>query len=66
MLVRFEEEDGRLLAVVDPLAIGHGELEEYARKLIAETLKERSRKGLSTGLPLEGELLEDEKRANTR
>jgi hypothetical protein len=55
MIVRFQEENGRLLAVVDPLAIRHSELEEYARKLIAETLKERSRKGLSSGLPLEEE-----------
>ncbi len=55
MIVRFQEEDGRLLAVVDPLAIKHDELEEYARKLIAETLKERSRKGLSSDLLLEEE-----------
>ena len=55
MIVRFQEENGRLLAVVDPLAITHSELGEYARQLIAETLKERSRKGLSSGLPLEEE-----------
>jgi hypothetical protein len=55
MIVRFQEEGGKLLAVVDPLAIKHDDLGEYARKLIAETLKERSRKGLSTGLLLEGE-----------
>jgi hypothetical protein len=55
MIVRFQEENGRLLAVVDPLAIKHSELGEYTRQLIAETLKERSRKGLSSGLPLEEE-----------
>lgn len=55
MIVRFQEENGRLLVVVDPLAIKHDELEEYARKLIAETLKERSCKGLSSGVLLEDE-----------
>ena len=55
MIIRFEEENGKLLAVVDPLAIGHSELAEYARKLIAETLKERSCRGLSSGLPIEEE-----------
>ncbi len=55
MIIRFQEENEKLVAVVDPLAIGHSELSEYARTLIAETLKERSRRGLSTSLPLEGE-----------
>ncbi len=38
MIIRFQEENGRLLALVDPLAIGHSELSDYARTLIAETL----------------------------
>jgi hypothetical protein len=55
MIIRFQEKNGRLLAVVDPLTIKHDELGEYARKLIAETLKERSRRGLSSGVLLEDE-----------
>lgn len=38
MIIRFQEENGRLLVLVDPLAIGHSELSDYARTLIAETL----------------------------
>jgi len=52
-IVRFIEEDGRLLAVVDALAI------PSARE-VAETLKERSRLGLEQATPLEEEPVLDE------
>lgn len=55
-IMRFIEEDGRLLAVVDSLAIPSArEVEEAGGWLIAETLKERSRLGLEQVTPLEEE-----------
>ena len=46
-IVRFIEENGRLLAVVDALAIPSArEVEAAGGWLIAETLRERSRLGL--------------------
>jgi len=60
-IVRFIEEDGRLLAVVDALAIPSArEVEAAGSWIIAETLKERSRLGLEQATPLEEEPVLDE------
>jgi hypothetical protein len=60
-IIRFIEENGRLLAVVDALAIPTAtEVEAAGGWLVAETLKERSRLGLERVSPLEEEpALED-------
>jgi len=55
MLVRFVEEDGKLLAVIDPFTIPASQFNEYTGNLIAEAVKERSRCGLSTGIVIEDE-----------
>jgi hypothetical protein len=55
MLVRFVEEDGKLLAVIDPFAIPASQFNDYTGNLIAEAIKERSRRGLSTGIVIEDE-----------
>jgi hypothetical protein len=63
-IVRFIEEHGRLLAVVDALAIPSAqEVEGAGGWLIAETLKERSRLGLEQVTPLaeEESVLEEAK-----
>jgi len=60
-IVRFLEENGRLLAVVDALAIPSArEVEAAGGWLIAETLRERSRLGLEQVTPLEEESVPDE------
>ncbi|HEV8718232.1 MAG TPA: hypothetical protein VGX03_36120 [Candidatus Binatia bacterium] len=60
-IVRFTEENGRLLAVVDALAIPNAkEVEAAGGWLIAETLKERSRLGLERVILLEEEPTLDE------
>jgi len=60
-IVRFIEENGRLLAVVDALAIPSApEVEAAGGWLIAETLRERSRLGLEQVTPLEEEPAPDE------
>ena len=64
-IVRFIEEDGRLLAVVDALAITTArEVEEAGGWLIAETLRERSRLGLERVTPLGEESTFDEAKPN--
>lgn len=55
MLVRFVEENGQLLAVIDPFAIPASQFNDYTGNLIAEAIKERSRRGLSTGILIEDE-----------
>jgi len=55
MLVRFVEENGKLLAVIDPFAILASQFNDYTGNLIAEAIKERSRRGLSTGILIEDE-----------
>jgi hypothetical protein len=55
MLVRFVEESGKLFAVIDPFAIPAGQFNDYIGNLIAEAIKERSRRGLSTGILIEDE-----------
>jgi hypothetical protein len=55
MLVRFVEENGKLLAVIDPFAIPASQFNDYTGNLIAEAIKERSRRGLSTGILIEDE-----------
>ena len=58
-IVRFIEEDGRLLTVVDALAIPSAqEVEAAGGWLIAETLRERSRLVLERVAPLEEEAVE--------
>ncbi len=58
-IVRFIEEDGRLLAVVDALAIPSAqEVKAAGGWLIAETLRERSHLGLERVAPLEEEAVE--------
>jgi hypothetical protein len=60
-IVRFIEENGRLLAVVDALAIPSArDVEAAGGWLIAETLRERSRLGLEQITPLEEESILDE------
>ena len=60
-IVRFIEENGRLLAVVDALAIPSArDVETAGGWLIAETLRERSRLGLEQVTPLEEESVLDE------
>jgi hypothetical protein len=64
-IVRFIEENGRLLAVVDALAIPNAqEVEAAGGWLIAETLKERSRLGLEQITLLEEESTLDEANHN--
>ena len=64
-IVRFIEEHGRLLAVVDALAIPNAqEVEAAGGWLIAETLKERSRLGLEQVTPLEEDSALDEANPN--
>jgi len=64
-IVRFIEENGRLLAVVDALAIPNAkEVEAAGGWLIAETLKERSRLGLEQITLLEEESALDEANHN--
>jgi hypothetical protein len=55
MLIRFVEENGQLLAVIDPFAIPASQFNDYTGNLIAEAIKERSRRGLSTGILIEDE-----------
>ena len=55
MLVRFIEESGKLLAIIDPFAIPANQFNDYTGNLIAEAIKERSRRGLSTGILIEDE-----------
>ncbi|HKA53374.1 MAG TPA: hypothetical protein VKJ47_06895 [Candidatus Binatia bacterium] len=55
MLVRFIEEKGKLLAVIDPFTIPASQFNDYTGNLIAEAIKERSRRGLSTGILIEDE-----------
>ena len=55
MLMRFVEENGQLLAVIDPFAIPASQFNDYTGNLIAEAIKERSRRGLSTGILIEDE-----------
>ena len=55
MLMRFVEENGQLLAVIDPFAIPASQFNDYMGNLIAEAIKERSRRGLSTGILIEDE-----------
>ena len=55
MLIRFVEENGKLLAVIDPFAIPASQFNNYTGNLIAEAIKERSRRGLSTGILIEDE-----------
>ena len=55
MLIRFVEESGKLLAVIDPFAIPASQFNDYTGNLIAEAIKERSRRGLSTGILIEDE-----------
>jgi hypothetical protein len=55
MLVRFLEENGKLLAVIDPFAIPASQFNDYTGNLIAEAIKERCRRGLSTGILIEDE-----------
>lgn len=53
-LIRFVVEEGRLLAVVDPFAIeSTEELEGFTKRLIAEAIEERHRRGLSCPVPVE-------------
>jgi hypothetical protein len=53
-LVRFITEGDRLLAVVDPFAIDSVEkLEDFTKRLIAEAIEERHRRGLSRPVPVE-------------
>ena len=60
-IVRFIEENGRLLAIVDALAIPSAqEVEAAGGWLVAETLRERSRLGLEQVTPLEEEPTRDE------
>ena len=60
-IVRLIEENGRLLAVVDALAIPSArDVESAGGWLIAETLRERSRLGLEQVTPLEEESILDE------
>ena len=64
-IVRFIEENGRLLAVVDALAIPSArEVEAAGGWLIAETLRERSRLGLEQLTPLEEDPAFDEAKPN--
>ena len=54
-LIRFVVEENRLLAVVDPFAIeSTEELEGFMKRLIAEAIEERHRRGLSCPVPVEG------------
>jgi hypothetical protein len=55
MLARFVEENGKLLAVIDPFAIPASQFNDYTGNLIAEAIKERSRRGLSIGILIEDE-----------
>ena len=55
MLVRFVEENDKLLAVIDPFAIPASQFNDYTGNLIAEAIKERSRRGLSTSILIEDE-----------
>ena len=55
MLVRFVEENGKLLAVIDPFAIPASQFNDYTGNLIAEAIKERSCRRLSTGILIEDE-----------
>jgi hypothetical protein len=55
MLVRFIEENDKLLAVIDPFAIPASQFNDYTGNVIAEAIKERSRRGLSTGVLIEDE-----------
>jgi len=64
-IVRFIEENGRLLVVVDALAIPSAqEVEAAGGWLIAETLRERSRLGLEQVTPLEEEPAPDGAKLN--
>ena len=64
-IVRFIEENGRLLAVVDALAIPSArEVEAAGGWLIAETLRERSHLGLEQITPLAEEPVFDEAKPN--
>ncbi|HJY82208.1 MAG TPA: hypothetical protein VKK81_14135 [Candidatus Binatia bacterium] len=64
-IVRFLEENGRLLVVVDALAIPSAqEVEAAGGWLIAETLRERSRLGLERVAPLEEEPVPDGAKLN--
>ena len=55
-LVRFVVEENRLLAVVDPFAIDNTEeLEKFTKRLIAEAIEERHRRGLSCPMLIEAE-----------
>jgi hypothetical protein len=55
-LVRFMVEGDRLLAVVDPFAVGDTEeLENFTQRLIAEAIEERHRLGLSRPVPIEAD-----------
>ena len=57
-LVRFIVENNRLLAVVDPFAIdGVEEWETFTQRLIAESIEERHRQGLSCPVSIEEEEL---------
>ncbi len=40
MLVRFIEDNGKLLAVIDPFAIPASQFNDYAGNLIAEAIKD--------------------------
>lgn len=52
--IRFVVEEDRLPAVVDPFAIENTEeLEGFTRRLIAEAIEERHRRGLSRPVPVE-------------
>lgn len=53
-LLRFVVEENRLLAVVDPFAIDNTEeLEGFTKRLIAEAIEERHRRGLSYPIVIE-------------
>ncbi|HJY80579.1 MAG TPA: hypothetical protein VKK81_05790 [Candidatus Binatia bacterium] len=49
MFTHFVEENGKLLAVIDPFAIPASQFNDYTGNLIAEAIKERSRRGFSSG-----------------
>jgi hypothetical protein len=55
MLIRFVEEKGKLLALIDPFSIPANQFNDYTGSLIAEAIKEHSRLGLSTGILIEDE-----------
>jgi hypothetical protein len=66
-IVRFIEEHGRLLVVVDALAIPDAqEVKEAGGWLIAETLRERGRLGLERVTPVEEEPVFDEANHNDK